>query len=387
MPSPIIIDETGIRVPDYGEILADLQSSYRNIYGEDVYLGNDSQDGQLLAVFASAINDAYAAVVAAYNAFSPSTAQGLGLSRVVRINGLERLLPTNSTADVLLVGQAGATIENGRVGDGVNSWALPTPVVIPPAGEITVTATAETSGAISAAANSINRILTPQFGWQSVNNPSAGSVGAPRESDASLRRRQARSTMIPSRTVLDGLGGALLSLAGVTRVKMYENDTNSTNADGMVAKSIAVVVTGGDATEIAQTILNKKTPGCATLGDVETVLYSSSVPTTIRFWRPIFVDLAVELAVTALPGYSTSIGLLLRQKVVDYINGLGEGEDVLLGKLYGISNLEGAPEAATYNVTAIEQAIKPAALDAVNITIAYTSRARIALADVTLVVS
>ena len=70
-----VIDAAGIRAPSYGEVLQYFKDQYRNIYGADTYLEADSQDGQLLAVFAMAIHDANTAAVQVYNAFSPATAR------------------------------------------------------------------------------------------------------------------------------------------------------------------------------------------------------------------------------------------------------------------------------------------------------------------------
>ena len=40
------IDETGIHAPTFDQILAWLKSQYKSIYGDDVYLDNDSLDRQ-----------------------------------------------------------------------------------------------------------------------------------------------------------------------------------------------------------------------------------------------------------------------------------------------------------------------------------------------------
>ena len=70
------ISSTGISAPDYADIFAELQSMYWQIYGTDADLDPDSQDGQLLAIFAQAIYDCNMLAVTVYNAFSPATAQG-----------------------------------------------------------------------------------------------------------------------------------------------------------------------------------------------------------------------------------------------------------------------------------------------------------------------
>ena len=128
-----------------------LQDQYRNIYGADTYLEADSQDGQLLAVFAMAIHDANTAAVQVYNAFSPATASGAALSSNVKINGLARGVATRSSVDLRIVGQGGTTISGGVALDGDRvQWELPASVTIPPAGEITVTALCRKVGAVAA---------------------------------------------------------------------------------------------------------------------------------------------------------------------------------------------------------------------------------------------
>ena len=52
------VTSAGIAAPSYSDILTSLQTSFRAIYGADVYLGADTQDGQLLAIVALAIHDA-----------------------------------------------------------------------------------------------------------------------------------------------------------------------------------------------------------------------------------------------------------------------------------------------------------------------------------------
>ena len=109
-----MVDATGIHAPTYAYLLDWLKGKYREIYGNDIYLEADSQDGQWLAILASAINDANSAAVAVYNAFSPATAPGAALSSNVKINGLTRRTPSNSTVDVKLTGQADTSRRRGE---------------------------------------------------------------------------------------------------------------------------------------------------------------------------------------------------------------------------------------------------------------------------------
>ncbi|MCA8113925.1 baseplate J/gp47 family protein [Burkholderia cepacia] len=321
------IDENGITAPTYADVLAFLQDQYRSIYGADTYLEPDSQDGQLLGVFAKAISDVNSVAIAIYRSFSPVTAQSDALSSNVKINGIARKVASYSSADLVLIGQAGKTITNGAAKDanGVQ-WMLPATVTIPPSGTITVTATCATIGDVSARAGTINQIATPVLGWQSVTNPADAAEGAPVESDAALRQRQTVSTALPSLTVLDGIIGAVANVPGVTRYVAYENDTSSTDANGIPSHSISLVVEGGDATAIANAIAAKKTPGAGTFGTTSIVVADIyGRPITISFFRPTGAPIGATVTIKALGGYTSQAGQQIQQAVSDYINGVQIG--------------------------------------------------------------
>ncbi|MEI8663540.1 baseplate J/gp47 family protein, partial [Xenorhabdus bovienii] len=146
------ITASGITAPDYPTILERLTGYFRQIYGEDAYLEPDSKDGQMIAIYALALHDANNMVIESYNTYSPRTSSGAALSNNVAINGLSRHAATRSTADITLVGQVGTVVKNGLVRDRNNNpWALPDTVTIGTQGTVTVTATCQKLGAITAA--------------------------------------------------------------------------------------------------------------------------------------------------------------------------------------------------------------------------------------------
>lgn len=352
-----VVDATGIHAPSYADVLQYLQEQYRAIYGPDTYLEADSQDGQLLAVFAAAINDANIAAINVYNAFSPASAASGALSSNVKINGISRAVASRSTVDLKLVGQAGASISDGIVKDanGVQ-WLLPSQVTVPPEGEITVTATCQQMGAIAAAAHTVDQIATPTRGWQSASNPAAATPGAPVESDAALRKRQAVSVALPSKTVFEGTIGAVATVPGVSRYAAYENDTSAPDAHGLPSHSISMVVDGGDADAIARAIASKKTPGTGTYGSttvVVTDVYGIAHP--INFFRPERLLVTVDVRIRALAGYTAATGVAIKQAVADYVNGVAIGGGASGSVEWGdaISAVNGVPGNATFKIAAL----------------------------------
>lgn len=384
------ITNTGISAPSYSDIYTSLQASVKAIYGTDVYIDPDSQDGQLLAIIAKAVADSNSAAIAVYNSLSPATAQGVALDNNVKLNGLARLIASNSTATVTVTGTVGTVISNGVVQDiNGNNWNLPATVTIPLAGFINVTATAAVVGAISASPGDISKIQTPTLGWQSVTNAASASVGNPVETDAALRQRQTIAVALPSLTVLDGLLGAVKSITGVSEAVAYNNDTNATDTNGLPAHSIALVVNGGADATVAQTIFNKKGPGVYTQGTTAvTVVDSGGHSNTIRFYRPTNVTILVAVTLHPLTsGYTTAIGANLQQAIVDYINAIAIGVSVERARLYLPAQLYGSNNSLTYNITSLLISRSPATPGSSDVAIAFNEVAVCTLANVTLTVA
>ncbi|EDI2260780.1 hypothetical protein BJP90_19875 [Salmonella enterica subsp. enterica serovar Muenchen] len=369
----------GISAPDYQTILDTLTSYFQQIYGSDAYLEPDSKDGQMVALVALAVHDANNTAIAVYNCFSPATGYGAALTSNVKINGIARKGATNSTVDLLLTGTAGTTITNGTVKDTNNViWRLPASVVIGVDGAVTVTAICSNSGAVAALAGTITTINTPTRGWTSVTNPAAATVGAPAETDAELRIRQGQSVAIPSITPFEGVDGAIANIAGVTRHKLYENDTGKTDGNGLPPHSISAIVDGGDVTEIARTIRGNKGQGVRTWGKTSvTVPDRYGNPHIISFSRPTDVPVYGKITLKVFAGYTSQIGVLIQQAVADYINSLMIGDPVLLSRIYSPANLGvvSGGNARYYDIQELLIGKSPETVAAANINIAYDESA------------
>lgn len=379
------VDATGIHVSDFPTALAYFENQYRGIYGADVYLEPDSQDGQFIGILALAYTDCASGLVATFNSFSPATAQGAGLSSVVKINGIAREIASYSSVDVTIAGTVGTTITNGSIRDQNGLiWSLPASVVIPGAGTVVVTATCAIIGAIACSPDTPWTINTPTSGWTGVTNTGSGTPGNPVETDAELRVRQAGSTMLPSLTVADGIKGALLALPGVTRVSVDENDTSATDADGTAANGTTWVVEGGDATAIATVIANKKTMGSPTAGTTtETVIDSGGLSRIISFDRPTETTIIVTLTLKALPGYTNAIGATAAAQVATYIAGLPIGGTIYISRLYVPATLAPTLGGSTYNITSIQIARSGSAVSSVDLPLAFNEAAVCAPTNVT----
>ena len=314
------IDELGMHVPTYNDILKDLLDSMKQIFGTDIYLDEDSMDYQQISIFAKKIYDTNSLALLVYNNRTANTSVGVGLDNLCALVGIKRKPATYSECQLTITGDPGTVIIGGKANDGTYNWNLPDEVTIPSNGTIIVQATCETSGYITAAPNTINTIATPLYGWIGVTNQYAATPGKNVESDANLRARYYVSTMLPAVSIFDSMLASLSSITDVKRVKGYENDTNQTSVEGFPPHSVTFVVEEGDDGQIAEMIYNKKTPGCYTNGttDIEILSEAGNV-THIRFYRPTYKNVWVKVNITKLAGYNDSVVDKIKKALVDYI--------------------------------------------------------------------
>lgn len=372
------ISSTGISRPSLATVLSWVEQQYRTIYGSDVYLGSDSQDGEWVGLIASAIDDCNSMCVAAYNAYSPTTSQGVGLSSNVKLNNMLRLTPTYSVADLKIVGVADTQIVNGSVKDAHgNVWNLPALVSIPVSGQIIVQVKCTTLGAITANANEITIIMVPTLGWQSATNENPATPGNPIETDAELRIRQTKSTMLSANYVVDQIIGQLYAtVQGVIQVVGYINDTNIPDDNGIPGHCIALVLetNGSLSSDIAKVIAAGKA-GCGTYGTTSIKVYSpEGIPTQINFFFNTVVRVGIHISVKALVGYTMDTDASIKLAVRDWIFSLGIGVSVQLTRAYVAAYLDNNITSNSYEVMGITMSRGGAAYAASDIAIAFNER-------------
>ena len=379
------IDDSGLHIPTYQDIMDYLEEQVRLIFGNDIYLGDDAQDYQLLSVFAAKLFDVMQLAELNYNNRSPSTAIGAALDTLVAINGLQRQGATASTATVCLTGTAGAVISRGAVQQKSTGylWSLPQTITIGSGGTAEALATCQQLGPVIAVPGDLSIIATPTAGWTAVTNDDAADLGRAVETDAELRARQALSVANPSQTIIESLTGGLASVPGVSLVRVYQNDTNETDANGLPPHSIEAVVQGGADYDIAYQINLRKDDGVSTNGEESVDVVDTAGQThTIKFSRPEDTPIYVSINLQKLPGYKGADSI--KNAVAAYINALGIGEDVYtsavlvaaMASMTSISNPE-------FNIKTLTLGTSPSPSGSEDISITYRAKASGTVANIT----
>lgn len=383
------VDETGFHYPSYNEILEDLVDKVQNIFGAGTYLGNDSQDYELLSIFAEKIYDVYQAAEVAYNSHSPTTALGTALDYIVAINGLTRKQATKSTVELTLVGDPYTEINNGAVADALGYlWDLPETVTLDSSGNATCEAICRDTGIIYAAAATVNKIMTPVAGWVSVTNTQPSTTGTVAEKDSELRARQAQSVALPSQSLVSGIDGGIASLDGVTRHAIYENDTNSTDANGLPAHSICCVVEGGTGTEIADTIYKRKTPGCATYGSTSVVIEDRYNQSNTIYYTPLtYVDVDIEIHINKRSGWASSMLAEMKTAIIDYLDEFEIGTDLTTSIIWMVAQqVQTNTRNPVFSIVSVKAAAHGQTLGTSDVVIAYNKVARALETNISIVI-
>lgn len=268
-----VIDETGITTSTQAELITYFTAAYQTIYGLDIDLSQDSPDGQWMMIQIQAVLDLEDLITQVYSGFDPDLAIGNTLDMRCAINGIQREVGTYSTTDITLVASQALNIYGldqtdqpiYTVSDNEgNEWELVQSQVISGAGTNIYEFRSKVVGAVLTIPNTITVPVTIVLGVTSVNNPTVyTTLGTNEESDASLRVRRAASVSLSTQGYLSGLLAALENVEGLTFAYVKENNTGSTDSDGVPGHSIWVIVAGNGANiDIAQAIYVKRNAGC-----------------------------------------------------------------------------------------------------------------------------
>ncbi len=347
---------TGTTLLEYKELLDDSLLSIDSGWN----INPESPDGQKNASDAEALATLDEQIIDTYASIDPNTAVGAALDRISYISGLERQDATYSTALVTFAGVNGTLIPAGtQVRNKTTStlWATQTTATIA-SGTASVTVAAVEAGAKSASIGDLSIIATPIGGAQTVTNAAPAILGSDEESDAVYRVRRNLSVANPGDNQVDSLFAQIANVAGVTKLKIYENFESATDANGVLDHSMVILVAGGEPEDIASQIA-KKSPGCGLnstedFGDEKLVIETTTPiygsPFTATFFRPTSVPIYVKI--TAVGNISETSIAAIKENVVKYANatlfsdtndgfdrtGFDIGEVVAAGKLFSPAN-------------------------------------------------
>ena len=308
---PDIINENGLQVATSEEIQTNLENGYKAIYGNDIAITSNTQDGQLIGIYTQMATDIRELLMEVYNSFNPTLCRGrmqdvrFALNDITRKGGTFTIVPITITVNktVTLRGlDANYNDVNATsyaISDDAGNQYFLIDTVTLTAGTYTKQFRAQNIGLVQPVLNTIINQVTIVNGVTSVTNASAPtSYGVNQETDTEFAIRRERSIENKSQNSIDAIVGQLLEIEGLTQAVAYNHDyTNypsTTDADGIPIGYIWVIAEGGSNADIA-TVIYANMAGTGTKGAVNiNVPTASGQILTVNFDRPIATPLHIR---------------------------------------------------------------------------------------------
>lgn len=202
--------------------------------------------------------------------------------------------------------------------------------------------TAQETGPTVAASYTVTVIDTPVSGLDSVRNVEDAIVGRDLESDAAFRSRRLTRLQTSLAGPTEAIRAKILKLNDdeeenpIEDAIVIENTGLTVDGGGRPGKSFEAFVYeyGGATTRdqaIADAIFVSKPAGIESFGDVsKTVTDSQGFDHTMKFSRPVGVDIYLILDLTVTSAYPTDGDAQVKALMVLWGNGLGVGQDVIV---------------------------------------------------------
>ena len=308
---PDLLDENGLQVATSEEIKTQLENGYKTIYGDDIAIGSNTQDGQLINIFTQINTDLRELTMEVFNSFNPTACRGRIQDVRYALNNLTRKGGTFTIVPITIVVNKTVTLQGldanyndvnatsyAIADDNGNQYFLIDTTTLTTGTHI-LPFRAQNIGLVQPVLNTITNQVTIVNGVTSVNNASAPTtIGENQETDDEFAIRRERGLENQSQNAIDAILGQLLELDGLTQAAVYNHDyanyPSSTDADGIPLGYIWVIAEGGSNAEIA-TVIYANMAGSGTKGSV-----SINVPTAsgqilgVNFDRPIAVPLYIK---------------------------------------------------------------------------------------------
>lgn len=197
-----------------------------------------------------------------------------------------------------------------------------------------VNAQSEFYGAYVAPVGTVNNLLVPIFGINSVTNLKDMNVGRPEETDSELRIRRYNSVGIIGASTYSSVISNIKNIVGVTAAFIIENKTGSPDVDGRPSHSFELVVEGGDLDLIAETLWKYHPLGIETFGEITRTTTSGF---TVHFSRPttVYIKMEIDYSLYSEEEFAATGADGIKQAAAIYGNTLQVGQDVIPQRFSG----------------------------------------------------
>lgn len=350
------LSESGFISPTYQEILYEIEDDFQTRFGEDIPLTSNSNFGILARLMAWRIKEVIDQLQAVYYSAYINTATENALDYLGSNIGLPRKVATPATAEITIKTEDEYLIQNGEQFETENGiiFDLIKDVVTTKKDDGTWSGTgtvqSEDVGAFTnVEAGKITVVSNPDENIISVTNVEKAGGGQDYETDEEYRLRLIEDNNARPGPTESGIKSALRALPGVRQVNIVDNDKADTDEYGNPPYSVHVYVLGGNAQEIAKTLVEYSAVGITMTGSENVkVVDATGQEKMVQFDfaqdKPIYSKVQIETN----SEYNVDDGVdAIKEAVAEYINSLTMGQTIHITKMYkniyaipGIENAE-----------------------------------------------
>ena len=294
---------------------ADIQAAFNNQLNLDPNVSSTlvTPQGQLASTQTAVRLEKDANIAWMLNQFNPSTCSGIWQDGMGKFfYNMTRLPALPTIVTVTCMGLSGVVIPAGAIVADLsgNLYASSQDGTIGIGGTVDIDFACTETGAISCPAGAITTIYNTggAIGWDTVTNTTDGILGQAVETQQAFETRRQLSIGIYGHSMISSIiGNIYRTVDGIEMVYGMDNDTDApvtTLGVTMPAHSVYIAAVGGTDLDVATAIFNKKSGGCAYVGNTSVTVqdtdnYGSPYPQKIvKFTRP--SALPVYFAVTAV---------------------------------------------------------------------------------------
>ncbi|WP_425447724.1 baseplate J/gp47 family protein [Dethiothermospora halolimnae] len=347
------VTEKGFKRKQYANIISDMETNAKQLFGDNINLSPRSPLGLFLKVVAWELSQSWQVAEDTYHSGFVDTSENNSLDGTVKYAAVNRKRANPATVEQQkFIGEVGTKIPLGFKVARKDGFTYQTTEVgeIDDTGEVIIPLIATTEGqAGNTPTGTITEVVNPISGLSSTTNLTDAENGTNREEDYELRDRYYRSLAQGGSSTAESIQAELLDITDVIDVIVEENDT-TVEINGIPPKSVAPFVFGGVDEEIAKAILRVKAGGIQSYGDIVIPTDDSrGVTHQIGFTRPTEIGVYVNVSLVTDNDFPVDGDEEVRTEIIKYIggvdkdntnyNGLGLGYDVIWSKI--IAKIQG----------------------------------------------
>lgn len=345
-----MLDKNGYKRKTYDELLDEMTTRTKQLFGEDANVTERSVLGMLIRIMAWFLSLVWKDNEDVYYSSNLDDATGRNLDRILPRYGITRNLAEPATGTIEITGTPHHTVPAGFVvGTKLDVFFETTENIQLDAdgnGEGIIRAI-ETGQIGNVGANLITEIVKPDSNIATVNNAEPTNGGREDETDLEARARARSAGEGLGKATVPSIRAALAKLQGVRAVTVIENYNDEPDQYNTPMRSFQTFVLGGDTQEIAETIFNTKAAGIRPYGTIEVdVKDIGDHEHKVYFSRATEVKIYQKIEITKNTAFPLDGEEKIKTALIQYIGGedatgslytgLNMGDDVIHSKLISI---------------------------------------------------